>query len=139
MTDEPALIKELNLPLLTDADVASLKQLEKEWRHWKNRELEILPLKIAEEQRVAFESFLDNPTAENEQKLAVLADPVLTGTRYTVLRRAFAELRERIKAKAAKIIRPVLTQIATKLQAEYDRRLEKAVPVMSNKRNDPRV
>src|SRR5437660_709210 len=119
MTDEPALIKELNLPLLTDADVAVLKQLQKEWCHWKNRELEILPLKIAEEQKAAFDSFLDNPSVENEQKLAVLADPVLTGTRYAMLRRAFAELRERIKARATRIIRPVLERISIELQVEY--------------------
>lgn len=134
-----ALLKKLRIPLLTEPDIAKLKILQKEWLHWHNREQQHMPLRIAEEQRATYAAFLDNPTAENEQRLMVLADTTLTGTRYGLLRRAFAELRGRISAQAADIVRPVIHHALEVLNAEHERRLETAEPVMSSKHRNPIV
>lgn len=140
MSDEfITLLKTLRIPLLAEPDIAKLKLLQKEWKHWENREQQHLPLRIAEEQRVAYAAFLDNPTTENEQRLMVLADQVLTGTRYGLLRRAFADLRGRISARAADIVRPVLHHALEALNAEHQRRLETAEPVMSSKQRNSGV
>ena len=86
MSDEfITLLKTLRIPLLAEPDVAKLKVLQKEWRHWESRELQHAPLRIAEEQRAAYAAFIGNPTAENEQRLVVLADANLTGTRSAML------------------------------------------------------
>ncbi len=140
MSDEfLTLLKTLRIPLLAEPDVAKLKLLQKEWRHLETRELQHAPLCIAEEQRAAYAAFLDNPTAENEQRLMVVADPILTGTRYGLLRRAFAELRGRISARAADIIRPVIHHALETLNAEHERRLETAESVMGSKNRNPVV
>lgn len=80
-----------------------------------------------------------NPTAETEQKLLVTADANLTSTRYAALRRAFAELRGRISAQAARIIRPAIDRALEALRAEHARRRETAEPVMSSRDRNPRV
>ncbi len=134
-----ALLKKLRVPLLAEAEVAKLRLLQKEWMHWHHREQQHMPLRIAEEQRAAYAAFLDNPTAENEQRLMVLADTTLTGTRYGLLRRAFADLRGRISAHAADIVRPVIHHALQVLNAEHERRLETAEPVMSSKHRNPIV
>ena len=140
MSDEfLTLLKTLRIPLLAEPDVAKLKVLQKEWKHWEAREQQHMPLRIAEEQRAAYASFINNPTTENEQRLMVLADSTLTGTRYGLLRRAFADLRGRISARAADIIRPVLHHALEVLNAEHERRLEAAEPVMSSKNRNPIV
>jgi hypothetical protein len=112
-----AILKTLNVPLLSDDEIAALAKLQKQWEHWEKREHHHAPLRIAEEQKAAFEGFLDNPSAENEQRLMVLAETNLTGTRYALLCRAFIALRARVSA----------------------RRLEVAEPILSNKRNNPIV
>ena len=70
MSDEfITLLKTLRIPLLAEPEVAKLKMLQKEWKHWESRELQHAPLRIAEEQRAAYATFLDNPNAESEQRL----------------------------------------------------------------------
>ena len=100
--------KTLNVPLLSEDDITALNRLQKQWEHWANRERQHAPSRVATEQQAAFETFLGNPTAENEQRLVVLADANLTATRYAMLRRACAALRGPISAQAAQIVRPVL-------------------------------
>lgn len=134
-----ALLKKLRVPLLAEPEIAKVKLLQKEWKQWEAREQQHMPLRIAEEQRAAYAAFLDNPTAENEQRLMVLADQVLTGTRYGLLRRALAELRGSISAQAADIVRPVIHHALEVLNAEHERRLETAEPVMSSKHRNPIV
>ncbi len=134
-----ALLKKLRVPLLAEPDIAKLKLLQKEWKHWEAREQQHMPLRIAEEQRAAYAAFLDTPTAENEQRLMVLADPILTGTRYGLLRRAFAEMRGRISARAADLVRPVIHHALQVLNTEHERRLESAEPVMGSKNRNPVV
>ena len=134
-----ALLKQLNVPLLSDDEIAALTKLQKQWEHWEKRERHHAPLRIVEEQKAAYDAFLDNPTAESEQRLMVLADQTLTGTRYALLRRAFVALRVRVSARAAEILRPVCQRICTALDAEHAQRLEIADPVLSDKKNNPIV
>ena len=98
-----SLTKALNVPLLSEDDITALHRLQKKWEHWANRERQHAVARIAQEQEVAFSMYLDNPTAENEQKLVFTADDALTGKRYALLRRA---LRVRVGAEAAHIILP---------------------------------
>jgi hypothetical protein len=72
-TEYKALIKSLNVPLLTAEDVA-----KREWPHWNGRERELTSKRIAEEQKQAFESFLADPSPANERQLMLTAD-VLAG------------------------------------------------------------
>jgi hypothetical protein len=58
----------------------------------------------------------------SDQRLLVIADANLTGTRYAMLRRVCAALRGRICAQAAAILRPVLEHISAALEAEHTRR-----------------
>jgi hypothetical protein len=133
------LLKSLNIPLLADAEIAALQQLQKRWEHWEGRERQHGPLRVAEDQRLAFAEFLDNPNAETEQRMLVVADANLTGTRYALLRKACAALRGRISAEAAHILRPVLDRMLETLHAEHARCREAAEPVMSSKDRNPRV
>lgn len=133
------LTKALKIPLLNADDVAALNRLQKQWEHWSQRERQHAALRIAEDQQAAFDAFLDNPTAESAQRMLVLADANLTGTRYAMLRRACTALRGRISAQAAKIIRPTLDRVLEALRAEHARRRETAEPVMSSNDRNPVV
>ncbi len=133
------LTKALNVPLLSDDDIDALHRLQKQWAHWSQRERQHAAARVAEEQQAAFNAFLDNPSAEAEQRLLVTADANLTGTRYATLRRACAALRGRISAQAACIIRPALDRAIEALRAEHARRREIAEPVMSSKDRNPVV
>jgi hypothetical protein len=140
MNDEfTSLVKSLKVPLLTAMDVATLTQLQKQWEHWKQRELEHLPLRIEPHQKAAYDAFLANPTAEAEQRMLVLADRNLTGIRYALLRRACADLRARIGAQAAAIVKPIAERILAAVQEEHDRRLERAAPLKWDKNKEPGV
>ena len=134
-----ALTKILNVPLLSEDDITALNRLQKQWEHWTNRERQHAPSRVATEQQAAFETFLGNPTAENEQRLVVLADADLTATRYAMLRRACAALRGRISAQAAQIVRPALNRALDALNDEHTRRRESAEPVLSSKDRNPHV
>ena len=134
-----SLLKTLNVPLLSVDDIAKLHDLQKQWKRWDARERQHLPLRVAEDQKTAFDEFLDHPTTENEQRLMVVADTNLLATRYALLRRAFNALRGRVSAQAGEILRPVMQRISTALYAEHERRLETAEPVMSNKNRNPIV
>jgi hypothetical protein len=133
------LTKALNVPLLSEDDIAALNRLQKQWAHWSQRERQHAALRVAEEQQATFNAFLDNPTAETEQRMLVVADANLTGTRYALLRRACVVLRGRISAQAAKIIQPTLDRVLVALRAEHDRRREAAEPIMSSKDRNPVV
>jgi hypothetical protein len=90
-----SLVKSLKVPLLTATEVATLTQLQKQWEHWKQRELEHMPLRIEPHQNAAYAAFLDNPTAECEQRLLVHADRNLTGTAFKA---AHAPLHRHVEA-----------------------------------------
>ncbi|MGB8166526.1 MAG: hypothetical protein WCF18_03475 [Chthoniobacteraceae bacterium] len=128
-----SLTKALNVPLLSEDEIADLHRLQKQWEHWAHRERQHAAARVVEEQQAAFTAFIDNPTAETEQKLLVTADADLTGRRYATLRRACAALRGRISAEAARIIRPAIDRTLESLRAEHAHRREVAEPVMSSK------
>ena len=134
-----SLTKALNVPLLSEDETTALHRLQKQWEHWANRERQHGASRVAEEQHAAFTGFLDNPSAETEQKLLVTADADLTATRYATLRRACAVLRGRISAEAARIIRPAMDLALEALRAEHARRREVAEPVMSSLDRNPVV
>ena len=134
-----SLTKALNVPLLNEDDIAAVHRLQKQWEHWSNRERQHAAARVAEEQQAAFESFIDNPTAETEQKLLVTADAALTRTRYAALRRACTALRGRISAEAARIIRPAIDRALEALRAEHACRREVAEPIMSSRDRNPTV
>lgn len=134
-----SLTKALNVPLLSQDDIAAVHRLQKQWEHWAHRERQHAAARVVEEQQAAFTAFLDNPTAETEQKLLVTADADLTGRRYATLRRACVALRGRISAQAAGIIRPAIDRALEALRAEHARRRETAEPVMSSKDRAPSV
>ncbi len=140
MTDEfITLTKALKIPLLNEHEIAAVQQLQTEWSHWRERERQIMPSQIEEEQKEAFRAFLESPTPEREYQLTLLADVNLTGTRYATLRKAFTALRGRISAHAVKIIRPAMDRALETLRAEHARRRENAEPVMSSKDRNPVV
>ena len=134
-----ALTKSLNVPLLSEDDITALDELQKQWAHWENRERQHAPSRIAEEQSAAFSTLLDHPIAEHEQRLLILADANLTGTRYAMLRRACVALRSRITTQAAEIVRPALDRALDALNDEHARRRESAEPVLSSKDRNPHV
>ena len=133
------LTKALNVPLLNEDDISAIHRLQKQWEHWTNRERQHAASRVAEEQQAAFTAFLDNPSAETEQKLLVTADANLTNVRYATLRRACTALRGRISAEAARIIRPAMDRALEALRTEHARRRETAEPVMSSKDRAPSV
>jgi hypothetical protein len=134
-----SLTKTLNVPLLSEDDIAAVHRLQKQWEHWANRERQHAASRVVEEQQAAFTAFIDNPSAETEQKLLVTADANLTGTRYSTLRRACTALRGRLSAEAARIIRPAIDRALEALRAEHTHRREVAEPVMSSRDRNPTV
>lgn len=134
-----SIVKTLKLPLLTADQVATLTQLQKQWEHWKQRELEHMPLQVEAHQNAAYAAFLSSPTAENEQRMLIHADRNLTGIRYAFLRRACADLRARIGAQAAAIVKPIAERILAALREEHARRLERAAPLKWDKNKEPGV
>lgn len=40
------LIQTLKIPLLAEHEVAAVRQLQTEWSHWRERERQIMPLRI---------------------------------------------------------------------------------------------
>ena len=133
MNEFISISKSLRIPTLNPDELAALRQLQQEWEHWRERELGIMPVEIMKQQNAAYAAFLDDPTVENENRLLVLADPVLTDKRYKLLRRAFIELRGRISTRAAVILRQTLGRIKEALNAEHERRLEIAKPIPTAK------
>jgi len=128
----------LNLPTLGKADISSLKSLQRDWdRHLARMNL-LRPERALADQKTAFSAFLADPTEENEQRLAVLADERLTAKRYGLLHEAHRERMRLINQKAAGIVRPVLESMQRALQAELESREESANTEGLNKFADER-
>ena len=73
---------------------------------------------VQADRRAAYAAFLAEPSLENEQRLAVLADDHLTGKRYAVLREAHAEMLVRLRTQAIDRVTPVLERHRQDLTAE---------------------
>ena len=114
----------LKLPSLTKADHSALRSLQREWEHHNARLSQLDLDKIMADQKAAYHAFLADPTEENEQRLAVLADERLTAKRHSLLRQAHAELRRRANEKAGTVLRPAMERAQHALTRELEARQE---------------
>ena len=114
----------LKLPSLTKADLSALRSLQREWEHHNARLGQLDPERIMADQKTAYHAFLADPSEENEQRLAVLADERLTAKRHSLLRQAHAELRRRTNEKAGAILHPAMERVHHALTRELEARQE---------------
>lgn len=134
-----SILKTLNLPLLSKETVVTLRRLEKQWLHWQSCERLYTDANIPADQEAAYAAFLDNPDEANQRALLATADRHLVATRYALLRRAYADLRNKVSTEAGKLLRPVIERIVEANRAEYAKRLENAEPVNYSKLRNPAV
>ena len=73
---------------------------------------------VQTDRRAAYAAFLAEPSLENEQRLAVLADDHLTAKRYAVLREAHEEMLVRLRTQAIDRVTPLLEQHRQDLTVE---------------------
>jgi hypothetical protein len=88
------------------------------------------------DQKAAYGAFTADPSPENEQRLAVLADERLTAKRYALLRQAHAEVRHQIMGKTASLMRLHLESMQRSLRAELQSREAAAEAEALSKRTD---
>lgn len=131
-------LNSLNLPALSAADVTALKALQRDWERHSERMLRLQPDCAIKDQKAAYDAFLADPTEENEQRLAVLADERLTTRRYAVLHQAHAELRRRSNEKAVGILSGVLESLRQVLAEKLEEREIAAHAEGFNRRTDAR-
>ena len=117
-------LNSLKLPSLTKADHAALRSLQREWEHHTARRGQLDAERILADQKAAYHAFLADPSEENEQRLAVLADERLTARRHSLLRQAHDELRRRSNEKAGAILRPAMERAHHALTRELEARQE---------------
>jgi hypothetical protein len=130
------LIQSLKLPALNKAQVIALKSLQGEWERHSERMEQLRPEHVLLDQKAAYGAFTADPSPENEQRLAVLADERLTAKRYSLLRQAHAEVRHQIMAKATSLLRSHLESIQQSLRAELQSREAAAEAEGRSKRTD---
>jgi hypothetical protein len=130
------LIQSLKLPALSKAEALALKSMQGDWeRHTERMEL-LRPERAMLDQKAAYGAFTTDPSPENEQRLAVLADERLTAKRYALLRQAHAEVRHQIIAKATSLLRSHLESIQQILRTELQSREAAAEAEARSKRTD---
>ena len=117
-------LNSLKLPSLSKADLSALRSLQREWDHHTARLGQFDPERIMADQKTAYHAFLADPSDENEERLAVLADERLTARRHSLLRQAHTELRRRANEKAGAILRPAMERAQHTLTRELEVRQE---------------
>jgi len=130
------LIQSLKLPALSKAQVIALKSLQDNWERHSERMEQLRPERAMLDQKAAYGAFTADPSPENEQRLAVLADERLTSKRYTLLHQAHAEVRHQIISKATALMRPHLESIQQSLRTELQSREAVAEAEARSKRTD---
>jgi hypothetical protein len=130
------LIQSLKLPSLNKGQVLALKSLQDNWEQHSERMEQLRPERVLLDQKAAYGTFTADPSPENEQRLAVLADERLTAKRYALLRQAHAEVRHQIIAKATALLRPHLEFIQQSLRTELQSREAAAEAEARSKRID---
>jgi hypothetical protein len=130
------LIQSLKLPSLSKAQVIALKSLQDNWERHSERMEQLRPECAMLDQKAAYGAFTADPSPENEQRLAVLADERLTSKRYALLRQAHAEVRHQIMARAASLLRSHLKSIQLSLRTELQSREAAAEAEERSKRTD---
>jgi hypothetical protein len=130
------LIQSLKLPALGKAQVIALKSLQGDLERHKERMEQLRPERVLLDQKAAYGAFTADPSPENEQRLAVLADERLTAKRYALLRQAHAEVRHQIMWETASLMRPHLESIQQSLRTELQSREASAEAEARSKRTD---
>ena len=130
------LIQSLKLPFLSKAKVLALKSLQDNWERHSERIEQLRPERVLLDQKAAYGTFTADPSPENEQRLAVLADERLTAKRYSLLRQAHAEVRHQIMGKATSLLRSHLESIQHSLRTELQTREAAAEAEARSKRTD---
>jgi hypothetical protein len=97
---------------------------------------QLRPERVLLDQKAAYGAFTADPSPENEQQLAVLADERLTTKRYALLRQAHAEVRHQIMGKATSLLRSHLESIQHSLRTELQSREAAAEAEARSKRTD---
>ena len=130
------LIQSLKLPSLGKVQVLALKSLQDNWERHSERMEQLRPERAMLDQKAAYGAYTANPSPENEQRLAVLADERLTTKRYALLRQAHAEVRHQIMGKATSLLRSHLKSIQHSLRTELQSREAAAEAEARSKRID---
>jgi hypothetical protein len=130
------LIQSLKLPSLGKVQVLALKSLQDNWERHSERMEQLRPERAMLDQKAAYGAFTADPSPENEQRLAVLADERLTAKRYSLLRQAHAEVRHQIMGKTASLMRLHLESMQRSLRAELQSREAAAEAEALSKRTD---
>ena len=89
-----ALTNALNVPLLSEDDIAALNRLQKQWEHWALRERQHAALRVAAEQQATFNAFVENPTATSH----VFVTDFHLMSPLSPLSQPFSRQRERLSA-----------------------------------------
>lgn len=132
----PPLIQSLKLPALSKTQVHTLQSLQDNWERHSERMEQLRPERAMLDQKAAYGAFTADPSPENEQRLAVLADERLTAKRYALLHRAHAEVRHQIMGKTASLMRLHLESMQRSLRAELQSREAAAEAEERSKRTD---
>lgn len=106
----PSMNQSVSLPILPKSDATALKAIQQAWQWHSERLMALHPECVQADRRAAYAAFLAEPSPENEQRLAVLADDHLTAKRYAVLREAHAEILVRLRTQAIDRVTPLLEQ-----------------------------
>ena len=130
------LIQSLKLPALGKAQVLALKSLQGDWERHSERMEQLRPERAMLDQKAAYGAFMADPSPENEQRLAVLADERLTAKRYALLHQAHTEVRHQIIVKATSLLRSHLESIQHSLRTELQSREAAAEAEARSKRTD---
>ena len=130
------LIQSLKLPALGKAQILALKSLQGDWERHSERMEQLRPERAMLDQKAAYGAFTADPSPENEQRLAVLAEERLTAKRYALLHQAHAEVRHQIMGKATSLLRSHLESIQQSLRTELESREAAAEAEARSKRTD---
>ena len=130
------LIQSLKPPALSKAEVLTIKSLQDNWERHSERMEQLRPERVLLDQKAAYVAFTADPSPENEQRLAVLADERLTAKRYALLHQAHTEVRHQIMGKATSLMRPHLESIQQSLRTELQSREAAAEAEGRSKRTD---
>ncbi len=106
----PSMNQSVSLPILPKSEAAALKAIQQAWQWHSDRLMALQPECVQADRRAAYAAFLAEPSLENEQRLAVLADDHLTAKRYAVLREAHAEMLVRLRTQTIDRVTPLLEQ-----------------------------
>lgn len=131
-------LNSMNPPALSESDASAIKSFQRDWERHTERMSQLDLERIPKDRKDAYDAFLADPTEQNEQRLAVLADERLTARRHSLLHQAHAELRRQANEKAAAILEPSLMRIQQALTRELEGRQQTLKAEGLNQWNDDR-